>query len=100
VFDYIPLPGNLNFLEPSGPLQACNGTALPLPLPFTEHIGYIIFWELLCAVPQNKAVAIMVTCNVQDQSNTCTCITANTNAHTGTVSGTLLEEMCNISVLV
>jgi hypothetical protein len=24
--------GNLNFLEPSGPLQACNGTALPLPL--------------------------------------------------------------------
>ena len=24
--------GNLNFLETSGPLQACNGTALPLPL--------------------------------------------------------------------
>jgi len=24
--------GNLNFLEPSGPLQACNGTALPLPI--------------------------------------------------------------------
>ena len=24
--------GNLNSLEPSGPLQACNGTALPLPL--------------------------------------------------------------------
>jgi hypothetical protein len=23
--------GNLNFLEPSGPLEACNGTALPLP---------------------------------------------------------------------
>jgi hypothetical protein len=23
---------NLNFLEPSGPLQACNGTALPLPI--------------------------------------------------------------------
>jgi len=22
--------GNLNFLEPPGPLQACNGTALPL----------------------------------------------------------------------
>ena len=29
--------GNLNFLEPSGPVQGCNGTALPLPftLPFT-----------------------------------------------------------------
>ena len=26
--------GNLNFLEPSGPLQACNGTPLPLPLPY------------------------------------------------------------------
>jgi len=24
---------NLNFLELSGLLQACNGTALPLPLP-------------------------------------------------------------------
>ena len=23
--------GNLNFLEPSGPVQACNGTTLPLP---------------------------------------------------------------------
>ena len=23
--------GNLNFLEPSGPVQACNGAALPLP---------------------------------------------------------------------
>ena len=24
--------GNLNFLEPSGPLQACNGTALPFAI--------------------------------------------------------------------
>ena len=29
--------GNLNFLEPSGPLQACNGTALPLH--FTQCRG-------------------------------------------------------------
>ena len=29
--------GNLNFLEPSGPLQACNGTALP----FTNIIFYL-----------------------------------------------------------
>ena len=28
--------GNLNFLEPSGPLQACNGTALPLPLTLSH----------------------------------------------------------------
>jgi hypothetical protein len=26
--------GSLNLLEPSGPLKAYNGTALPLPLPF------------------------------------------------------------------
>ena len=25
--------GSLNFLEPSGPVQACNGAVLPLPLP-------------------------------------------------------------------
>jgi len=28
--------GNLNFLEPSGPLQACNGTALSF-LPTVLH---------------------------------------------------------------
>ena len=28
--------GNLNFLEPSGPLQACNGTVLPL-----LYLGYL-----------------------------------------------------------
>ena len=27
---------NLNFLEPSGPLRACNGTALPLPFYFKQ----------------------------------------------------------------
>jgi len=27
--------GSLNLLEPSGPVQACNGIALPLPLQFT-----------------------------------------------------------------
>ena len=26
--------GNLNFLEPSGDVQACNGTALPLPTSY------------------------------------------------------------------
>jgi hypothetical protein len=31
--------GNLNFLEPSGPLQACNGTALALPLPYIFYVN-------------------------------------------------------------
>ena len=26
-------PGSINLLETSGPVQACNGIALPLPLP-------------------------------------------------------------------
>jgi len=32
--------GNLNLLEPSGPLQACNGTALPLPLLVEDQFGF------------------------------------------------------------
>jgi hypothetical protein len=33
--------GNLNFLEPSGPLQACNGTALPFKIisPYTGDMS-------------------------------------------------------------
>jgi len=31
--------GNLNFLVPSGTLQACNGTALPLP--FVVLVPYV-----------------------------------------------------------
>jgi len=31
--------GNLNFLESSGPIQACNGTDLPLPLPVLSYIS-------------------------------------------------------------
>ena len=34
--------GNLNFLEPSGPLQACNGTALPLPLLVKDTASVIM----------------------------------------------------------
>jgi hypothetical protein len=30
--------GNLNFLEPSGPLQVCNGTALPLPFTILREL--------------------------------------------------------------
>ena len=33
--------GNFYFLEPSGPLQACNGTALPLPLPMLSQLNFV-----------------------------------------------------------
>ena len=39
--------GNLNFLEPSGPLQACNGTAVPLPLHYIpEDFNLLFLWPL------------------------------------------------------
>jgi len=39
--------GDLNFLEPSGPLQACNGTALPLPFTtlFNVPKSYVQYRE-------------------------------------------------------
>jgi len=33
--------GNLNFLESSGPIQACNWTALPLPFTFYSNIKFL-----------------------------------------------------------
>ena len=35
--------GNLNFLEPSGPVQACNGTALPYVYIYIYIYIYIFF---------------------------------------------------------
>jgi len=35
--------GSLSLLEPSGPVQACNGIALPLPLPYTVKCTYFVF---------------------------------------------------------
>jgi hypothetical protein len=31
--------GNINFLEPFGPLEACNGTALPFPYKRTQSVA-------------------------------------------------------------
>ena len=41
--------GKLNFLEPSGPLQASNGTALPLPLTQLNiyYYGLMVYFKLL-----------------------------------------------------
>jgi len=38
--------GNLNFLEPSGQLQACNGAALPLPDQYGSFL-YNLKFKLL-----------------------------------------------------
>jgi hypothetical protein len=39
--------GNLNLLEPSGPVQVCNGIALPSPLPLYTYV-YICVCVCLC----------------------------------------------------
>ena len=33
--------GSLRLLEPSGPVQACNGIALPLPLPEYNRFPFV-----------------------------------------------------------
>ena len=37
---FVMKSGNLNFLEPSGPLQACNGTDLPIYSPYEPYSLY------------------------------------------------------------
>jgi hypothetical protein len=37
--------GSLILLEPSGPVQGCNGIALPLPLPYKKSSNRIALTE-------------------------------------------------------
>ena len=48
---FVMKSGILNFLEPSGPLRACNGTALPFTVRTTckvLHLGhsFVLWWNL------------------------------------------------------
>jgi len=43
--------GNLHFLEPSGPLQACNGTALPFLLLFSWWDRTVSLRDCSCNQP-------------------------------------------------
>jgi hypothetical protein len=53
VFKY----GSLNLIEPSGPLQACDGIALPLPLPALTpgllHQGGV--WSICCNIAESQS---------------------------------------------
>jgi hypothetical protein len=47
--------GNLNFLERSGPLQACNGSALPLLSPEEEAVLFrkaVFYGEIFTTVEE------------------------------------------------
>jgi len=39
--------GSLNLLEPSGPVQTCNGTALPLKISYQDKIASVLFYGSL-----------------------------------------------------
>jgi len=43
--------GNLNFLEPSGPFQACIGTALPFQCINVQCVGCKILSVFICRWP-------------------------------------------------
>jgi hypothetical protein len=47
--------GNLNFLEPTGPPQACNGTALPLLFMFISIL--YMFRATLCHHQEKTTVS-------------------------------------------
>jgi hypothetical protein len=48
--------GNLNFLEPSGPLQACNGTALPFTSTRYSQLCYNIFIVFMMLILHPAAI--------------------------------------------
>ena len=54
--------GNLNFLEPSGPLQACNGTALPLYIYIYIYICIRSYHLLACHVMSCHDMSCHVLC--------------------------------------
>jgi hypothetical protein len=43
--------GGLNLVEPLGPVQACNGTALPLPYFLTYLLIYYLLTYLITYLP-------------------------------------------------
>ena len=51
--------GNLNFLEPSGPLQACNGTDLPKKVrTFLEILAPSVLLFFLCLFSQKPECGV------------------------------------------
>ena len=52
--------GNLNFLEHFGPVQACNGTALPLPLKISNR--YFVE-KLLSGINSRLSLNMRQVCN-------------------------------------
>ena len=60
--------GSLNLLEPSGPVQACNGFAFPLPLPLVKSVDLqscwccatysVIYFDVMMSVSKMKKIKL------------------------------------------
>jgi len=60
--------GNLNFLEPSGPLQACNGTALPLPVIISaSYIPNAVTHTCLVSFLREMQVSHSLACHFKEK---------------------------------
>ena len=55
--------GNLNFLEPSGPLQACNGTDLPLPIGAIFRLKCYLLKKVKYKINVKYILIIIITIN-------------------------------------
>jgi len=60
--------GNLKFPEPSGPLQAYNGTAIPLPHP---SLHYILKYVIIPSNNFGKTVDVVVASSVPVKTMYC-----------------------------
>jgi len=56
--------GNLNFLEPSGPLQACNGTAFPLPYLTDVYVSVVDVLRVRVSCETRNGELCILLCNM------------------------------------
>ena len=91
--------GNLNFLEPSGSLQTCNGTALPF---FFMMLNYVAEYTVTSGVKQHSTYTFMITqwCDPEDDdTRVLQNITLFTQWHSRTSQKTWnLQEICRFLV--
>jgi len=73
--------GNLNFLEPSGPLQACNGTALPYYY-YYYWVQFILFQSYITTTITTTTTTAVTTTSATTTTATITITTTSTTDST------------------
>jgi len=62
--------GNLNFLEPSGPLQVCNGTALPFVERLCMDVCIVLYKFNAPSIVHHNTVTLRITKSDKDKNAT------------------------------